>query len=126
MKSRARQDSLFTIGYVWRLTPEKNVRLAAKLAKALPAAGQRDFRFVIVGTGSGREWPEQRMQATHFAGVLKGEALARAYANPDLFIFPSHTDTFGNAVLDAQASGVPAIVSQQGALWQFFLKPDAN
>jgi glycosyltransferase involved in cell wall biosynthesis len=111
---RARQDGLFTIGYVGRLTPEKNVRLLAKLEKGLLAAGMRDFRFVIVGTGSQRKWLERQMQATHFAGVLKGEALARAYANLDLFVFPSHTDTFGNVVLEAQASGVPAVVSDQG------------
>jgi len=111
---RARQDVLFTIGYVGRLTPEKNVRLLAKLEKGLVATGMRDFRFVIVGTGSEREWMEREMQATHFAGVLKGEALARVYANLDLFIFPSHTDTFGNVVLEAQASGVPAVVSDQG------------
>jgi glycosyltransferase involved in cell wall biosynthesis len=46
--------------------------------------------------------------------VLKGEALSRAYANMDLFVFPSHTDTFGNVVLEALASGVPAIVTPDG------------
>jgi glycosyltransferase involved in cell wall biosynthesis len=111
---RKRKDGLFTIGYVGRLTPEKNVRMLAELEKGLLAAGVRDFRFVVVGTGSERVWMEQQMQAAEFAGVLKGEALARAYANLDLFIFPSHTDTFGNVVLEAQASGVPAIVSDQG------------
>ena len=47
-------------------------------------------------------------------GVLQGEALAQAYANLDLFIFPSHTDTFGNVVLEALASGIPAIVTTDG------------
>ncbi|MEO6724790.1 MAG: glycosyltransferase [Blastocatellia bacterium] len=111
---RARQEGLFTIGYVGRLTPEKNVRLLAELERELLAAGMRDFRFVIVGTGSEREWLERNMQTAQFTGVLKGESLAQAYANLDLFIFPSHTDTFGNVVLEAQASGVPAIVSDQG------------
>jgi glycosyltransferase involved in cell wall biosynthesis len=111
---RERKNSLFTIGYVGRLTPEKNVRMLVELQKGLNASGFKDFRFVIVGTGSERAWMEQQMQATEFAGVLKGEALACAYANLDLFIFPSQTDTFGNVVLEAQASGVPAIVSDQG------------
>lgn len=114
---RERKDGFFTIGYVGRLTPEKNVRLLAGLEKGLLKAGARDFRFVIVGTGSEREWLEQQMLPNGNAelqGVLKGEALARAYANFDLFIFPSRTDTFGNVVLEAQASGVPAIVSDQG------------
>lgn len=111
---RERKDSTFTIGYVGRLTPEKNVRLLTELERGLLAAGVKDFRFVIVGAGSERAWLEQQMQTASFAGVLKGEALARAYANFDLFIFPSRTDTFGNVVLEAQASGVPAIVSDQG------------
>ncbi len=46
--------------------------------------------------------------------MLRGEALAQAYANMDLFVFPSHTDTFGNVVLEALASGVPAMVTPQG------------
>lgn len=114
---RQRKEGLFTIGYVGRLTPEKNVRLLVDLEKGLREAGANNFRFVIVGQGSEREWMEQQMQPhgnVEFAGVLKGEALARAYANLDLFIFPSPTDTFGNVVLEAQASGVPAIVSDQG------------
>ena len=49
-----------------------------------------------------------------FPGVLRGEELAAAYANMDLFVFPSHTDTFGNVVLEALASGVPAIVTPDG------------
>ena len=47
-------------------------------------------------------------------GVLRGEALAEAYADMDLMVFPSHTDTFGNVVLEALSSGVPAIVTPDG------------
>ena len=46
--------------------------------------------------------------------MLRGNDLARAYANMDLFVFPSHTDTFGNVVLEALASGVPAVVTPDG------------
>ncbi len=46
--------------------------------------------------------------------VLTGDALARAFANMDLFVFPSHTDTFGNVVREALASGVPAVVTNEG------------
>jgi len=111
---RARTDTVFTIGYVGRLTPEKNVRLLAALEKGLLRAGESNFRFVITGQGSERQWLERQMQTAELPGVLEGEALARAYANLDLFVFPSRTDTFGNVVLEAQASGVPAIVSDQG------------
>jgi glycosyltransferase involved in cell wall biosynthesis len=111
---RLRDDRTFLIGYVGRLTPEKNVRRLAELEQGLIEAGADDFRFLIVGCGSEREWLERRMRYAEFTGVLSGEALARAYANLDLFVFPSQTDTFGNVVLEAQASGVPCLVSSRG------------
>ena len=49
-----------------------------------------------------------------FTGFLEGDELAQAYASSDIFIFPSTTDTFGNVVLEAQASGLPVIVSDEG------------
>ena len=49
-----------------------------------------------------------------FTGFLEGEDLAQAYASSDIFIFPSTTDTFGNVVLEAQASGLPVIVTDKG------------
>jgi len=49
-----------------------------------------------------------------FTGYLSGEPLAKAYASADVFVFPSTTDTFGNVVLEAQASGLPAVVSDVG------------
>lgn len=111
---RLRTDSTFVFGYVGRLTPEKNVRWLAILEQGLAAAGVENFRFVIVGEGSERDWLEQNMRHAEFTGVLRGETLARAYANFDLFVFPSTTDTFGNVVLEAQAAGVPALVSAHG------------
>lgn len=111
---RSRSDDTFLIGYVGRLTPEKNVRLLAELERDLVEAGASDFRFVIVGEGGERGWLERQMRRAEFTGFLRGEALARAYANLDLFVFPSQTDTFGNVVLEAQASGVPCIVSSSG------------
>ena len=54
------------------------------------------------------------MKHAVFHGVLRGEALAEAYANMDIFVFPSRTDTFGNVVLEALASGVPAVVTADG------------
>lgn len=115
--SPARRDcdnDKFTIGYVGRLTPEKNVRLLADIEASVLAAGHVNFRFIIVGEGSERAWLERNMRHAEMTGVLRGNALARAYANMDLFIFPSETDTFGNVVLEAIASGVPAIVSEKG------------
>jgi len=69
---------------------------------------------MIVGHGAEEAWLRERMPRAEFTGVLRGEALSAAYANMDLFVFPSHTDTFGNVVLEAMASGVPAIVTPDG------------
>jgi phosphatidylinositol alpha 1,6-mannosyltransferase len=54
------------------------------------------------------------LKAADFAGVLRGVELSRAYADMDVLVFPSHTDTFGNVVLEALASGVPAVVTPDG------------
>ncbi|MCU1260253.1 MAG: glycosyl transferase group 1 [Bryobacterales bacterium] len=104
---RDRTDGVFTIGYVGRLSPEKNVRMLAKLQRP-------DVRFLIVGQGSEGEWLRNNLANAEFTGVLRGELLARAYANMDVFAFPSDTDTFGNVVLEALASGLPTIVTAGG------------
>jgi glycosyltransferase involved in cell wall biosynthesis len=58
---------------------------------------------------SSTTWLEANMQQADFADVLHGEDLARTYANMDVFAFPSHTDAFGNVVLEALASASYAI-----------------
>lgn len=111
---RDRTDSDFVLGFVGRVTPEKSVRLLVDIERALIAGGHGAYRFVIVGDGSERAWLEANLRRAEFPGVLKGEELARAYANMDLFVFPSRTDTFGNVILEAHASGVPAVVTGDG------------
>ena len=103
----------FCIGYVGRLTPEKNVRLLVELEKSLRASGQNNFRFVVVGEGGEREWMKKNLKCGEFPGILRGEALAEAFANMDVFVFPSRTDTFGLVLLEAMASGVPVVVSPE-------------
>lgn len=111
---RDRHDCDLVLGFVGRIMPEKNVRLLARVAGALRSAGITEFRFQITGSGSERGWLENNLPNAQFTGVLKGEALARAYANMDIFVFPSRTDTFGNVVQEALASGVPAVVTDAG------------
>ncbi len=111
---RARTDSNLVLGFVGRLMPEKNLRLLPKVAEALRDAGIERFRFQITGAGGERPWLERNLPNATFTGVLTGEALARAYADADIFLFPSLTDTFGNVVQEALASAVPAIVMDQG------------
>ena len=101
------------LGYVGRLSVEKNVALLARIQKELDQR-QEKFHFKIVGHGAEEAWLRMRLPRAEFTGVLRGEALAEAYAGMDVFVFPSHTDTFGNVVLEALASGVPAIVTPDG------------
>lgn len=111
---RTRSDEQFVIGYVGRLTTEKNIRFLLDLERGLLARGCRNFRMVIVGQGADASWLRQHLRYADFPGVLHGERLAEAYANFDVFAFPSRTDTFGNVVLEALASGVPAVVTNSG------------
>ena len=111
---RDRKNCPFRIGYVGRLTAEKNVRLLAQIEQALLARGHQDFRIVIVGDGAEGKWLRENMAQAEFTGVLTGKDLSRAFANMDLFVFPSETETFGLVVLEALASGVPAVVSSIG------------
>jgi phosphatidylinositol alpha 1,6-mannosyltransferase len=112
-RSRPESDTQPLLGYVGRLSVEKNVALLPRIDLALRARGLQP-RWLIVGHGSEQRALRSALPAATLPGVLRGEALANAYANMDLFIFPSHTDTFGNVVLEALASGVPAIVTPSG------------
>ncbi len=108
------QSRTWTLGYVGRLSVEKNVALLPRVGAALRDRGFRNVRFLLVGQGVDEQALRLALPEGHFAGVLRGEALAEAYANMDVFVFPSHTDTFGNVVLEALASGVPAVVTPYG------------
>lgn len=113
-RDRPAIDEDFVLGYVGRLSIEKNIALLATLNAQLLQQGITRFRFLIVGQGAEEAWLRENLPNAEFAGVLRGSELSRAYANMDLFVFPSHTDTFGNVVLEALASGVPAIVTPDG------------
>ena len=122
---RHRADSTLRLGYVGRLSTEKGIHLFAPLEQAIRAAGITNYTFVITGQGAERDWLAQNLQQVEFTGVQKGEDLARTYANLDLFLFPSRTDTFGNVVQEALASGVPAAVFAEGGP-KFLVEPDVS
>jgi phosphatidylinositol alpha 1,6-mannosyltransferase len=113
-RTRNPEDRETVLGFVGRLSVEKNVTLLAQVQEELERMGISNFRFLIVGHGAEEAWLRERLPRAEFTGVLRGEDLSAAYANMDLFVFPSHTDTFGNVVLEALASGVPAIVTPDG------------
>src|SRR5271165_6588000 len=91
-RQRLPGDDAFILGFVGRLSVEKNVALLAQVQQQLTARGISNFRFLIIGQGAEENWLRQHMPGAEFAGVLRGAALSRGYANMDLFVFPSHTD----------------------------------
>jgi phosphatidylinositol alpha 1,6-mannosyltransferase len=113
-RTREKNDNAVVLGYVGRLSVEKNVSLLAQVEQQLTEMGVSGVRFLIVGHGSEEASLRSTLKYAEFAGVLRGAALSEAYANMDLLAFPSHTDTFGNVVLEALSSGVPAIVTPGG------------
>jgi phosphatidylinositol alpha 1,6-mannosyltransferase len=113
-RTRSPADTALILGYAGRLSIEKNITLLATIHQQLIERGFSNFRFLILGQGAEEAWLRQHLPQADFPGVLRGPALATAYANMDAFVFPSHTDTFGNAVLEALASGVPAVVTPTG------------
>jgi glycosyltransferase involved in cell wall biosynthesis len=108
------QNREAVLGFVGRLSVEKNIALLVDIERELDRMGVTNYRFRVVGHGGDEAWLRERLHRAEFTGVLRGEELAAAYAGMDLFVFPSHTDTFGNVVLEALASGVPAIVTPDG------------
>lgn len=99
---------------VGRLAVEKNLGVALD---AFDAIRQRvpDARLVMVGDGPQRRALQRRCPDAVFAGVQQGPALAAHYASADLFLFPSLTETFGNVVVEAMASGLPVVAFDTAA-----------
>jgi len=98
---------------VSRLVKEKDLADLVEMDGLLRAREVR-HRLVLVGDGPMRAELEARLPHAHFAGHQAGEALARWYASGDVFVFPSTTETFGNVVTEALASGLPAVVVDRG------------
>ncbi|GAB4191085.1 MAG: glycosyltransferase family 1 protein [Roseiflexaceae bacterium] len=97
--------------YAGRLATEKRIDLLADAVEGLP-----NVRLVCVGDGPARPALERRLAggAAHFTGFLRGQDLATAYASADLFAFPSDTETFGQVIQEAMASGLPVVAARAG------------
>jgi glycosyltransferase involved in cell wall biosynthesis len=99
--------------YVGRVSREKDLDLLAEAYRRLRDEGL-SVQLCVVGHGPYSKEFSEALPDALFTGYLKGEELAGAYASADIFVFPSTTDTFGNVIIEAQASGVPVIVSDSG------------
>jgi len=108
------RDGILTVLYAGRLTREKGADL---LADAFLAARERDPRLHLCLAGGGPEEDALRARLGEhatFLGWMEGDTLARAYASADIFLFASRTDTFGQVLLEAQASGLPVVAVAEG------------
>ncbi|MBU0994157.1 MAG: glycosyltransferase [Proteobacteria bacterium] len=101
--------------YVGRVAKEKNLDILIELMKRI-SMSHANVHLVVVGGGPYLK--EMKIRSIGlpiiFTGYMEGDELSEAYASSDIFVFPSTSDTFGNVVLEAQASGIPVIVTDQG------------
>ncbi len=101
--------------YCGRVSVEKNLPLLVDAFRQL-CRTRNDAALVIAGDGPYLAEMKKKLSGTpaYFLGYRNDEQLGKLYANADLFVFPSRTDTLGQVVMEAQASGLPAIVSNEG------------
>ncbi len=107
------------VTYVGRLAREKNLDLLLEAWERVTLRHPR-ARLALVGRGPlERDIRERAIPGVHLAGLLTGPDLSAAYASADIFAFPSVTETFGNVLLEAMASGLPSIVAAAGGVLEF-------
>lgn len=107
------------VAYVGRVAREKDIGL---LLDAWPGIAARHPRvtLAVVGQGPLEGSIRQRcLPRVHVTGLLQGRALSEAYASADVYTFPSPTETFGNSLLEALASGLPSIAADTGGVLEF-------
>jgi len=104
--------------YIGRLAAEKNLKLAVEAWQETlhhtPSA-----RLILVGDGPMRGALQKDYPDIIFCGMHRGESLARHYASGDLFLFPSLSETFGNVVIEAMASGLPVLGYRDAAVREY-------
>lgn len=100
--------------YVGRLAPEKNIGLAIEAYRSMQVRNP-ELRFVLVGSGPDERRLKRDNPDLVFAGPRVGEDLARHYASGDIFLFPSLSETFGNVVIEAMASGLGVVAFDYAA-----------
>ena len=110
--------------YVGRIAAEKNLALAVEAFLAMQQAEPR-AKFVLVGDGPEREPLAKRHPQFHYAGMQRGDSLAAHYASADAFVFPSITETFGNVVTEALASGL-VVLAYDYAATREHVRPGEN
>ncbi|SPF52690.1 Glycosyl transferases group 1 family protein (fragment) [Candidatus Desulfosporosinus infrequens] len=103
--------------YVGRLAPEKDLDILMESIDIVNSSHVDKVQFILVGDGPyAQQMKEHSFDNVEFTGYLKGRELSAMYASSDVFVFPSSTETFGNVVLEAMASGLPVIAVNSGGV----------
>jgi len=109
-------DGTVLVAYVGRLAPEKGIDVALDGMRLLLARHPGRVVFALAGDGPAESRCRRAAPpGTVFLGKLSGQALSEFYASADIFVFPSLTETFGNVVLEAMASGLALVAPDRGA-----------
>lgn len=122
---RAEGKTVFV--YAGRFVLYKDIEVVMELYRRFMDEGYGDrVKFVMIGSGPEEESMRNRMPEAVFTGYLTGLALPEAYASGDVFLFPSTTEAFCNVVLEALASGLPAVVSDIGGCMELVKRSRAG
>jgi glycosyltransferase involved in cell wall biosynthesis len=100
--------------FVGRLTVEKNIKFLVEVYKEI-----EDANFIFIGEGALRSYIQKELPSATLLGLKKGKELSQIYASSDIFVFPSTTETLGQVVMEAMASGTAAIVANKGGQLDF-------
>lgn len=104
------EDDDIVVTFVSRLVWEKELDTYMRSVKQIAEQNPK-VKGLVVGDGPAGEELKKLMPEARFTGFIEGEDLARAYASSDIFLFPSHTETFGNVTLEAMSCGLPCVVA---------------
>jgi len=107
------KNDLPVILFASRLVWEKNLQMLINLYQ-LYESKNIPINFIVAGDGVARKDAERQMPNAHFLGMIEHEKLSILYASSDVYFFPSDTETFGNVVIEAMASGLPCVVANGG------------
>ena len=109
--------------FVSRLVWEKNLETLFRIYDYCQSRSL-NYNFIIAGDGIAMKSCKQRMQKATFTGSLQHEKLAEVYASADVFLFTSISETYGNVVLEAMASGLPCVIADGGGSGDFITQGD--
>lgn len=117
IRYRLKAEDKIIFLYVGRLAAEKDLDILMESIGIVNSSHADKVQFVFVGDGPySKQMKERSYDNVVFTGYLKGQELSAMYASSDVFVFPSGTETFGNVVLEAMASGLPVIAVNSGGV----------